>query len=192
MISLKNIYKSFGGQKVLENLSVDIPDRGRIAVMGRSGAGKTTLLNIIMGLEKPDSGEVQIPAGLSVGAVFQEDRLIESLNAVANCRIVLKDGRENIQAALNSLGITEELSKKPVSELSGGERRRVAIARSVLCKPDIIILDEPFKGIDAPTLPRVTGFVSEAAKGRMLILVTHSEDEAKSLGCNIVYIDKAT
>ena len=86
MIVLKNIYKSFGGQRVLEDLSLEIPDGGRVAVMGRSGAGKTTLINIIMGLVKPDGGEVSVPKGTAFGAVFQEDRLIEGLSQLQACR----------------------------------------------------------------------------------------------------------
>ncbi len=189
MIKLNNICKSFGEQRVLENLSLEIPDGGRVAVMGRSGAGKTTLLNIIMGLEKADSGEIALPENTTVGAVFQEDRLIEPLDAEANCRVVLKRGTD-VSKTLERLGIGGELSKKPVSELSGGERRRVAIARAILSKPRLLILDEPFKGIDAATLPAVVGCVSKAAEGRTLILVTHSEDEAKALGCEIIKIDK--
>lgn len=189
MISLKNVSKRYGSQTVLKDFSLDIPDGARIAIMGRSGAGKTTVLRLIMGLIKPDSGEVSVPKGLKIGAVFQEDRLIETLTAEANCRLVMKkpDAPE-ISGLLSKLGITPNLSKKPVNELSGGERRRVAVARAILSDPNVIILDEPFKGIDSETLPAVIGETNRAAEGKTLILVTHSAIEAEALGCKIINI----
>ena len=176
MIKLENISKSYGKQAVLSGLSLELPDGGRLAVMGRSGAGKTTLLNIIMGLIKPDSGSVLLPEGARLGAVFQEDRLIEPLTAAANCKIVMPKGADagRIPETLGSL--------------SGGERRRVAAARMILSEPDIFILDEPFKGIDSETLPRVTEAVSKAAEGKTLILVTHSPEEAEALGCRVMQL----
>ena len=190
MISLKNVSKSFGLQSVLKDFSLDIHDGAKIAIMGRSGAGKTTLLNLVMGLLKPDSGSVNVPKGTGIGAVFQEDRLIESLTAVANCRLVMKKGADSAKASelLSRLGLADDLASKSVSDLSGGERRRVAIARALLSEPDVIILDEPFKGIDSETLPVVIDEVNYAASGKTLILVTHSAAEAEALGCNIITI----
>lgn len=189
MISLKNVSVSYGSQSVLRSFTLDIPDGERVAIMGRSGAGKTTLIRLIMGLIKPDAGDVSVTKGLKIGAVFQEDRLIEPLSAEANCRIVMKEkSSEDISQLLSKLGITPDLAKKPVSELSGGERRRVAIARAILSKPDVIILDEPFKGIDSATLPAVISETDSAAKGKTLILVTHSKEEADALGCGIINI----
>lgn len=185
MITLKNVSKSFGAQVVLNGFDLEIPDGARIALMGRSGAGKTTILNLIMGLLKPDSGEASV-SKLKIGAVFQEDRLIEPLSAAANCRLVMKSGEPG--ELLSRLGIGGELAGKRVSELSGGERRRVAIARTLLSESDVIILDEPFKGIDTETLPKVIEEVNRASEGRTLILVTHSPAEAEMLGCKIVNI----
>lgn len=185
MISLKNVSKSFGAQTVLDGFDLEIQDGARVALMGRSGAGKTTVLNLIMGLTKPDSGEVTVPK-LKIGAVFQEDRLIEPLSALANCKLVMKNGEPS--KLLSRLGIGEELAAKRVSELSGGERRRVAIARALLSEHDVLILDEPFKGIDAETLPRVIREVNRAAEWHTLILVTHSREEAEMLECEIVNI----
>lgn len=187
MISLRGVDKSFGTQTVLKDFNLDIPDGARIAIMGRSGAGKTTLLNIITGLMKPDRGSVTLPRGLRFGAVFQEDRLIEPLSAVSNCRLVQNRSEDisKISVLLDSLGIGSGLAEKPVSELSGGERRRVAIARAILSCPDVFILDEPFKGIDQKTLPKVIEILSDAIGGATLILVTHSSDEATALSCKI-------
>lgn len=189
MISFNNVSKSYGSQTVLKDFSLNIPDGARLAIMGRSGAGKTTVLRLIMGLIKPDSGEVAAPKGLKIGAVFQEDRLIETLSSEANCRLVMKKPDSRIiSALLSKLGITPDLAKKPVNELSGGERRRAAIARAILSDPDVIILDEPFKGIDSETLPAVISEIDRAAEGKTLILVTHSTDEAAALGCEITHI----
>lgn len=186
MIRLKNVDKSFGKQRVIENFSIEIKDGEKVAFMGRSGAGKTTLLNMILGLIKPDGGEVFSDIE-NVGAVFQEDRLIERLSALGNCRAVMKDtGRE--EEILLKLGLSGGLERKPVSELSGGERRRASIARALCCGPELLILDEPFKGIDGETLPKVTELINELAKESTVILVTHSEDEAKALGARIVEI----
>lgn len=183
MISLRNISKSYGKQEVLKDFTLEIEDGARVALMGRSGAGKTTVLNLIMGLQKPDNGSIEVNK-LKIGAVFQEDRLIDPLSATSNCKLVMKTGEPDDM--LERLRITEELAKKCVSELSGGERRRVAIARALLSEPDVIILDEPFKGIDAETLPQVIDEINKAAAGKTLVLVTHSQSEAEALGCRIV------
>lgn len=190
MIYLRNVCKAYGKQVVLKYFTFTVEKGEKIAVMGRSGAGKTTILELIAGLQRADSGKVELPRDIKIGMVFQEDRLIETLNAVANCRLAAAKGADAVQveAMLDRLGIGEELSKKPVSELSGGERRRAAIARALLAEADVFILDEPFKGIDAATLPSVIKEVSAAAEGKTLILVTHSHAEAKALGCRIVEI----
>lgn len=183
MISLRNVSKSYGKQDVLKDFTFEIEDGARVALMGRSGAGKTTVLNLVMGLQKPDKGSIS-GTKQKIGAVFQEDRLIDPLSAVSNCRLVMKTGEPDDM--LERLGITHEIAKKRVSELSGGERRRVAIARALLSEPDVIILDEPFKGIDAETLPNVIDEVNKASEGKILLLVTHSQSEAEALGCRIV------
>ena len=188
MISLKGVCKSYGGQRVLEGFDLEVYDGGRLAIMGRSGSGKTTVLNIVLGLIKPDSGEIIRPSG-KIGVVFQEDRLIEGMSAEGNLKIVLKKGENlSISKLLSSLGISGGLEKKPTCELSGGEKRRVAIARALIGRPDVVILDEPFKGIDEKTLPLVYKEINQRTAGKTLILVTHSRDEAKALGCEIVNI----
>ena len=189
MISLKDVSKAFDGQQVLKSFSIDFPDGSRTALMGRSGSGKTTVLNLILGLISPDSGEVVRPSG-KVGTVFQEDRLIESMSAVGNLRIILKKGSDGeIYNILDRLGIDSSLAEKPVRELSGGEKRRVAIARALIYDPEVIIMDEPFKGIDEKTLPAVIRETDSRAKGKTLILVTHSLSEAEALNCRVERVD---
>lgn len=189
MIRLKNVYKSYGKQKVLENFSLDIRDGEHIAVMGRSGIGKTTAVNIILGLVKPDSGIVEVTKDKRIGAVFQEDRLLEHLSAVANISIAvqLKDA-ETIIALLNDLGLERELCLKPVSDLSGGEKRRVSLARALLSGADTLIFDEPFKGIDEQTLVSVTNAAKKYTQGKTLLMITHSKEEAMLLCERIIDI----
>lgn len=187
MIYLNRVSKAYGSQQVLKDFTLEIKKESRIALMGRSGAGKTTILGLITGLVKPDSGKVEAPKDLRIGMVFQEDRLIESLSAEANCRLAASKAADPLPL-LEKMGLDLALSKKPVRDLSGGERRRAAIARALLCPSDVIILDEPFKGIDAATLPSVIDQVNAAANGKAIILVTHTAEEAKALRCEIIEI----
>ena len=182
---LKNIHKSFGDKSVLNNLSVEFKNGSRTCIMGASGSGKTTLLNIILGLIKPDSGEI-IDAPNQISAVFQEDRLCEPYSAVKNVFAVTgKDVAEDkIVALLRELGLegSEYLS---VSTLSGGMRRRVALARALLARGDVLILDEPFKGLDEETRANVIDVINRYTKGKTLIVSTHDIRDASDLGAEI-------
>lgn len=183
MVRLSGISKSYGQQSVLKDFSLEIRAGDRVAVMGHSGAGKTTLLRLICGLTKPDSGEIFNDAG-NIGTVFQEDRLVGQMSALRNCEIVKKKGSTaHPSELLKAMGIDGGLELKPVSELSGGEKRRAAIARALIAQPELLILDEPFKGIDTDTLPRVIRLIDECAKDSTVILVTHSKEEAERMGC---------
>lgn len=190
MIKLENVSKSYGNQQVLSGFSLDINDGERVAIMGRSGAGKTTLINLILGLIKPDSGAVKVSKDATFGMVFQEDRLIESLSAVGNVSVVLKNppSEDDVIGLLENAGLERELIYKPANELSGGERRRVCIARALATNADIYIFDEPFKGIDEGTLEKVTETVAKRTEGKTFILITHSRDEANKLCERIIEI----
>lgn len=190
MIRLENVNKAYGNQQVLSGFSFEVKDGERVAIMGRSGAGKTTLINLVLGLIKPDSGEMNVAKDAVFGVVFQEDRLIESLSAVGNVSVVLKSppSEEEVIALLEDVGLSRELIYKPARELSGGERRRVCIARALATNADIFIFDEPFKGIDEGTLERVTETVANLTAGKTFILITHSKDEAVKLCERIIEI----
>lgn len=180
-IVLENISKSFCGAEVIKNLSLKIETGEHISVMGHSGAGKTTLSRIICGLETPDGGTVTIDDGARISAVFQEDRLIESISAIGNIAVVGVDA-EAAYELLKDFGFTDDLIFKPAKDLSGGEKRRCAIARALLFGGDIVIMDEPFKGIDRETMfSLVIPKVRELTEGKTLLLITHSEEEAKEL-----------
>lgn len=182
---LKNISKSFGEKTVLSNLSVELENGSRTCVMGASGSGKTTLLNIVMGLVKPDSGEI-IGVPNHISAVFQEDRLCEPYSAVANVFAVTGKSiaEEKIVSLLRELGL-EGSEYLPVNTLSGGMRRRVAIARALLAESDLLILDEPFKGLDEDTRRSVIDVINRNTKGKTLIVSTHDIRDADDLGAVI-------
>ncbi|MGI6123050.1 MAG: ATP-binding cassette domain-containing protein [Acetivibrionales bacterium] len=185
-IVISELSKSFGENIVLNKFSANIPENKTTFIMGPSGCGKTTLINILMGLMREDSGAVTgLPTNKS--AVFQEDRLCESFNAVSNVRLVcekkIKD--EEIYSHLAEIGLRDDLAK-PVIELSGGMRRRVAVVRAILAKSDIIFMDEPFKGLDDNTKEKTMQYVADNTKNKTVIIVTHDIDEAKAIGGEII------
>lgn len=181
-IVVSRLYKSFGDKPVLRDFSAVFPGGTLTCLMGPSGCGKTTLLRILMGLEKADAGSV---AGLPrrISAVFQEDRLCEGFSAVSNIRLVT--GRSIPAAVLEShlltLGLGGSLSL-PVRELSGGMRRRVALARAVLARWELLLLDEPFKGLDEDTRRAAAAYLLEHTAGRTVIMVTHDPAEVELTG----------
>ena len=183
MLSIHGICKTFDGRPVLENISFDFPEAAVTALRGPSGCGKTTLVNIILGLLAPDEGEVLLPAIARTAAVFQEDRLIEHFSAARNVRLTAPASvpDEQIRAALSELGLADE-GEKRVSEFSGGMRRRVAVVRAALFQPHLLLLDEPFKGLDEEMRAKTAAFLCRACAQATTILVTHDETEAALMG----------
>lgn len=178
MIKLINVSKAFGTQNVLQSISLEINKGERFCIMGRSGCGKTTLLNLIMGLQQPDTGKVEIN-NARLSCVFQENRLVPQLTAYKNIAIINK--KADIYFAARQIGISKEMLQKTSAQLSGGEKRRVAILRAVLAESDAIVLDEVTKGLDDITQQTVISFVLNNLHGRALIAVTHSMAEAKAI-----------
>jgi NitT/TauT family transport system ATP-binding protein len=149
--------------------------------MAPSGMGKTTLLRIMMGLEKPDSGKISGMDGLKISAVFQEDRLCEYLNPIANIGLVnSKLTKDEILSALESFGLIE-CAYRRTSKLSGGMKRRVAILRALLAEYDIMFMDEPFKGLDTGTKDVVISEILSRTKGKTIIFVTHDIEEKEKM-----------
>ena len=184
-IIISSISKSFGEKRVLTDFSEVILANKTTVIMGESGCGKTTLINIIMGLEAVDGGEISgIPQKIS--AVFQDDLLCEDFSAVSNIRAVTgrSISKSEIISALHQLGLTDADVSRPVRELSGGMKRRVAIARALLADSELVIMDEPFKGLDESTRRIVVDFVLHETKSRTLIVITHSPEEAELLGAD--------
>ena len=191
-VQLKNLNKSFGDNKVLVNLNLNFEKNKITVVTGPSGCGKTTLLNIISGIEKPDSGEV-ILKDHSISFIFQEDRLIPDLTVYKNIEFVLKstlteqEVKPIIEKYLELVKLTEAKDKYP-EQLSGGMKRRVAVARAFAYRSDLLIMDEPFKGLDDKLKKEI---IDEFLRiynldKRTVILVTHDMDEAMFLGDAII------
>lgn len=179
-IVVSNLTKSFGSNRVLDGFNATFREHEVTCIMGPSGCGKTTLLHILMGLLRHDSGLVQGVPQLK-SAVFQEDRLCEGFNAVANVRLVCDErvADQQIRLHLANIGLAGSW-EQPVSELSGGMKRRVAIVRAMLATSDILFLDEPFKGLDDKTKQATMQYMKDNIKGRTVIMVTHSLDEVRA------------
>lgn len=180
-ICIKNLQKSYGAKEILKHISLELEEGKCHVIMGPSGCGKTTLLRILMGFEKPEAGTIiGIPERMS--AVFQEDRLCEDFSALENVSMVIKRKipYTEIESNLRAIGLDGDLNQ-PVSEYSGGMKRRVAIVRAVLAEADLIFMDEPFKGLDAATRDLALRYFLEHTKGKTSIVVTHDENEAKML-----------
>ena len=189
-IQITGLCKSYRDKKVLDNLSLTIKAGSITALMAPSGAGKTTLLRILMGLETPDSGTILGLTNQRISAVFQEDRLCDNLSPVSNIRLTAGTHfpRRAITDALEATGILS-CAAQPVRELSGGQRRRVALLRALLAPYDLLLLDEPFKGLDAQTRLQVITYTQTALQTaaadsptpQTVLLVTHSPEEATLL-----------
>ena len=190
-ILITNLSKSYGETVVFRNFSARLPLGETTVITGVSGGGKTTLLRLILGLETPDGGEIAgVPARRA--AVFQEDRLCPQLTALEN--VLLAAGRKKEREArdlLARLGLGESLAV-PAAELSGGMRRRCALARALCAESDLLVLDEPFKGLDEATLAATLACVDRWLGDRTFLLVTHSPQEAERLGCRITRLDELT
>ena len=190
MIRIKEVCKSFGEQKVLDRVSLTIPEGEITCLMGTSGSGKTTLLRILMGLIPADAGEVTgVPE--RIAAVFQEDRLLPEADAVRNVCVTTGASRSKVREHFARVGLTE-YEGKPAADLSGGMMRRVAIVRACLADAKLVVMDEPFKGLDEETRDLVIAYVREECAGKTLLVVTHLPEEAEKLGGTMVWLDQLT
>lgn len=179
-IVLKGICKSYGGKQVLSNVSCTIPEGSVCAVMAPSGVGKTTLLRLILGLEKPDRGEI-LGVPTEKGVLFQEDRLCPWLSVLKNIRMAVgKAGAEQAKALLEFLGLADSLDQ-PAEKLSGGQARRAALARALLASGQLLALDEPFTGLDEDARLRAAEAVRVYRRGRTLLLITHRQEDLQLL-----------
>ena len=184
-IHIRNLSKSFQNKQVLRRLTVTLPSNAVSCLMAPSGAGKTTLLRILCGLEKADEGEIIGLKDARFAFVFQEDRLCESLDAAGNIRLTnprLPTGE--VVKALSKFGI-DRPTAWPVREFSGGMRRRVALLRALMARWDVLLMDEPFSGLDDETKDLVIEETKALTADRTVILVTHDESEAAAMGAAI-------
>ncbi|WP_026494463.1 ABC transporter ATP-binding protein [Butyrivibrio sp. WCD3002] len=180
-IDLENICKSYGDLKVLSNFNLEIENDHSYVITGESGKGKTTLIRILLGLEQPDSGKVHLMgdykyAYLNAGVVFQEDRLCENFSAVQNVVMVNKNNSVKVAEEELKKLLPEDSIYKPVRELSGGMRRRVAIVRACAIPSDMLIMDEPFAGLDAVSRQKAIDYIREKQGRNPLFITAHDAE----------------
>ena len=185
MIEARDLTVTYDGRAVLREVDLTVPDGAHIALMGPSGCGKTTLLRVLAGLQTPDAGTVRIAPG-RMACVFQEPRLLPWLTAEENVRLVLPDAHHGDDSAvwLSRFCLSDAADKLP-AELSGGMQQLVSLARALVCAPDLLLLDEPFKALDAAAKQNAITAVSAGADAA-IILVTHDIHEAEALGCRVI------
>lgn len=195
MITVKNLCKKFDDNVIFDNFNITIETGEFVVFAGDSGCGKTTLLNIVGGLETPDSGEILVDGEIifkrknhreyflnKVGFLFQNFALVENKTVRENLLFVPKKNRTDltIKEVLEAVGIPDKVNEK-VYKLSGGEQQRVALARLLLKKCDIILADEPTGSLDSNNADAVLNILHKMnEQGRTVIIVTHSEKIIKS------------
>ena len=182
MIELHNVRMAYGDKTVFDGLSLAFPERGMFAIFGPSGRGKTTLLRLIAGLETPQSGSISMPKDARIAFCFQEDRLLPFKTVLDNVMLVCHD-EQRARSWIEKVGLAGEENAYPAS-LSGGMKRRASLARALAFDAPILLMDEPFRALDDATHAEMLSLVKEAAKDRLLLLVTH--DEADACGMQVV------
>lgn len=183
MVTLDRVSFAYGDTPVLKDMSLTLPDTGAVCLFGPSGCGKTTLLRLIAGLEVPTDGTIHREAS-RVAMVFQENRLVPWLTVRENLLLVTDDG-DAADKALAAVSLQDVANELP-DALSGGMQRRVALARALAFGGDLLLLDEPFNGLD----DTLKGAIAKALRERFaecpIVLVTHSLDEAKLFDASVV------
>ncbi|MFC2583372.1 MAG: ABC transporter ATP-binding protein [Lachnoanaerobaculum saburreum] len=203
ILSLENIEKSFDGEKILKNISLDIGRGEFITLLGSSGCGKTTTIRIIAGLETPDGGKVVLngkditalaPEKRDVNTVFQNYALFPHMNVEKNIgyglRLKKMSQNEIKNEVKNALSLVqlEGFEKRNPSQLSGGQKQRVAIARAVVNKPSVLLLDEPLGALDLMLRRQMQTELKKLQKalGITFIYITHDQEEALNMSSRIV------
>lgn len=205
MLELKKIRKSYDGIEVLKNINLKIEKGEIVSILGPSGCGKTTLLNLILGLTQVSEGKIifegeditQMPMekrGFNI--VFQDYALFPNLNVYENIVYGLKNKpnvstTKEVQDLINLLGLSKHLTKK-IEELSGGQKQRTALARTLVMKPKILLLDEPLSALDGVIKESIKQKIKEIARNFKLttIIVTHDPEEALTLSDKVLIINE--
>ncbi len=212
VIHIADLYKSFGDLHVLRGIDLDLYRGENLVVLGRSGTGKSVLIKIIVGLLKKDSGIVEVfgeevdrlsPAELrelrmKVGFSFQGSALYDSMTVRENLEFPLvrntkgltkKDVQREIEEVLDSVGLLQTINQMP-SELSGGQRKRIGIARTLILKPEIVLYDEPTAGLDPITSGEINNLINEVRERyhTSSIIITHDLTCAKVTGDRIAML----
>lgn len=184
-VKVIHLSKSFGTLNIFTQVNLSLHSGRIYCLMGPSGSGKTTFLRILLGLEQADSGSMEGLHGIRSSAVFQENRLCEPFTPVDNIVMVIPGrtsrSRKQAREELSRL-LPEEALSRPVSTLSGGMKRRVAIVRALSVPYDMIIMDEPFTGLDENTKLSVIRYIKEKTHDKLVIISTHQEEDVALLG----------
>ncbi len=205
MLELRKIRKSYEGIEVLKNINLKIEKGEIVSILGPSGCGKTTLLNLILGLTQVSEGRIifdgeditQMPMekrGFNI--VFQDYALFPNLNVYENIVYGLKNKpnistTKEVQDLINLLGLGKHLTKK-IEELSGGQKQRTALARTLVMKPKILLLDEPLSALDGVIKESIKQKIKEIARDFKLttIIVTHDPEEALTLSDKVLIVNE--
>ena len=187
-IGLNHVSFAYDKTVVLQDVTWHLPPHGVVCLWGPSGCGKTTLLRLLAGLEKPQTGRID---GIGrVSMVFQEDRLLPWRTALENVTTVGADEDASYRL-LSALGLSaEELHALP-AHLSGGQQRRVALARALAVQSDVLLLDEPFNGLDEDRWQDVVPLILAAAESRPVVMVTHIREQVQALNATVVHLTEA-
>lgn len=211
MINITNLYKNFGDLEVLKNISTEIKKGEIISIIGPSGSGKSTFLRCINKLEEPSLGHIYID-GMDlmdkntdinkvrerVGMVFQHFNLFPNMTVLDNLTLspimVKKESKEEAEkyalSLLEKVGLSDKANSYP-TQLSGGQNQRIAIARALAMKPEVILFDEPTSALDPEMIKEVLDVMRDLAKeGMTMLIVTHEMGFARNVGNRILFMDK--
>jgi phospholipid/cholesterol/gamma-HCH transport system ATP-binding protein len=212
LVDIKDLSKSFGGKEVLKDVSLGLKQDENLVVLGRSGSGKSVLIKCIIGLIKPDSGSINVlgkditalkdkdlnALRKEVGFLFQSGALYDSLSVKENLAFPLRiidpkikqdEVDERVDEALESVGLPETKDKKP-AELSGGMRKRIGLARTIIVKPKIILYDEPTTGLDTHTSKEISELILKLKEKHRIssVIITHDIPCAKITANRVIIL----
>ena len=211
MIEIKNVHKAFADQKVLRGVDILVKEGSSTAIIGTSGGGKSVLLKILLGLIKPDSGEVYIKGEYvssemptrtlsNIGMLFQGSALFDSLPVWQNICFKFLKGREKLSTMeakslaiqkLEQVGLNDEVANKFPADLSGGMNKRVALARAIVGNPEIIFFDEPTTGLDPIMTNTINSLIREIVDTMAVtaLTVTHDMSSVEQIADNVALLE---
>ena len=212
VIQIRKLYKSFGENKVLRSIDLDVFRQENVVVLGRSGSGKSVLIKIMAGLLKPDAGEVIVlgqnltlldekgwhALRLLIGFSFQNSALYDSMTVKENLEFPLVRNRKHLSSmevdkevkeVLDDVGLSQTINQMP-SELSGGQRKRIGIARTLILRPQIMLYDEPTAGLDPITSLEINNLIKEVREKyhTSSIVITHDLTCARQTGDRVAML----
>ena len=212
VVSVKGLYKSFGSFDVLKGIDLDVSKGENVVILGRSGSGKSVFIKILVGLLKPDRGTVMVldkevnalqgreldALRLKIGFSFQSSALYDSMDVRRNLEFPLRMNFKNlgkkeidqaVEEVLDAVGLKDKINQLP-SDLSGGQRKRIGIARTLILKPEIMLYDEPTSGLDPVTCIEINDLIKEVQKkyNTSSIIITHDLTCAKVTGDRVAML----